>query len=173
MFDTMTITKGFGALCGALLILLLGGWAAEGLYNVDRHGEDHVRGYVIIDETAEADTAAAEEVVEVPFEEVYASADAGAGERLWRQCQACHALNPGQNGVGPYLHGVVGRPIAAADGFSYSDALASLDEAWTPENLSGFLENPRGWAPGTAMAYNGMGDVEDRANLIAYLETQQ
>ena len=173
MFDTMTITKGFGALCGALLILLLGGWAAEGLYNVDRHGEDHVRGYVIIDETAEADAAEAEEVVEVPFEEVYASADAGAGERLWRQCQACHALNPGQNGVGPYLHGVVGRQIAAADGFSYSDALASLDEAWTPENLSGFLENPRGWAPGTAMAYNGMGDVEDRANLIAYLETQQ
>jgi cytochrome c len=173
MFDTMTITKGFGALCGALLILLLGGWAAEGLYNVDRHGEDHVRGYVIIDETAETDAEPAEEVAEVPFEEVYASADAGAGERLWRQCQACHALNPGQNGVGPYLHGVVGRDIAAADGFSYSDALASLDQAWTPENLSGFLENPRGWAPGTAMAYNGMGDVEDRANLIAYLATQE
>lgn len=75
--------------------------------------------------------------------------------------------------MGPYLHGVVGRPIAAADGFSYSDALASLGDAWTPENLSGFLENPRSWAPGTAMAYNGMSDVEDRANLIAYLETQQ
>jgi cytochrome c len=173
MFDTMTITKGFGAFCGALLILLLGGWAAEGLYNVDRHGEYHVRGYVIIDETADMAEAEAEEVVEVPFEEVYASADAGAGERLWRQCQACHALNPGQNGVGPYLHGVVGRPIGAADGFSYSDTLASLDQAWTPENLSGFLENPRGWAPGTAMAYNGMSDVEDRANLIAYLATQQ
>jgi cytochrome c len=173
MFDTMTITKGFGAFCGALLILLLGGWAAEGLYNVDRHGEDHVRGYVIIDETADTAEAEAEEVVEVPFEEVYASADAGAGERLWRQCQACHALNPGQNGVGPYLHGVVERPIGAADGFSYSDALASLDQAWTPENLSGFLENPRGWAPGTAMAYAGMSDVEDRANLIAYLATQE
>ena len=82
-------------------------------------------------------------------------------------------MNPGQNGLGPYLHGVVGRPIAAADGFSYSDALASLGDAWTPENLSGFLENPRSGAPGTAMAYNGMSDVEDRANLIAYLETQQ
>ncbi|MFW5654761.1 MAG: c-type cytochrome [Roseicyclus sp.] len=174
MFDTMTITKGFGALCGALLILLLGGWAAEGLYNVDRHGEEHVRGYVIIDETAETEEEPAEEeVAEVSFEEVYANADAGAGERLWRQCQACHALNPGQNGVGPYLHGVVDREIAAVDDFSYSDALASLDDAWTPENLSGFLEDPRGWAPGTAMAYNGMGDVEDRANLIAYLATQE
>jgi cytochrome c len=72
MFDTMTITKAFGSLCGAMLILLLGGWAAEGLYNVDRHGEDHVRGYVIIDE--EADMAELEqEVVEIAFAEVYAA----------------------------------------------------------------------------------------------------
>jgi cytochrome c len=173
MFDTMTITKAFGSLCGALLILLLGGWAAEGLYKVDRHGEDHVRGYVIIDETAEADDETAEEVVEVAFADVYATADAGAGERLWRQCQACHALNPGQNGVGPYLHGVVGRPKHSADGFSYSDALMSLEGDWTPENLSSFLESPRSYAPGTSMSYNGMSDVEDRANLIAYLATQQ
>jgi cytochrome c len=172
MFDTMTITKAFGSLCGAMLVLLLGGWAAEGLYNVDRHGEDHVRGYVIIEE--EADMAELEqEVVEIAFADVYAAADAGAGERLWRQCQACHALNPGQNGVGPYLHGVVGRPKHSAEGFSYSDALLSQDGDWTPENISAFLENPRGYAPGTAMAYNGMSDVEDRANLIAYLATFQ
>jgi cytochrome c len=172
MFDTMTITKAFGSLCGAMLVLLLGGWAAEGLYNVDRHGEDPVRGYVIIQE--EADMAELEqEVVEIAFADVYAAADAGAGERLWRQCQACHALNPGQNGVGPYLHGVVGRPKHSAEGFSYSDALLSQDGDWTPENISAFLENPRGYAPGTAMAYNGMSDVEDRANLIAYLATFQ
>jgi cytochrome c len=172
MLDTMTITKALGALCGALLILLLGGWAAEGLYNVDRHGEDHVRGYVIIEEGAE-DGAAPVEVVEVPFAEVYAVADAAAGERLWRQCQACHSLNPGQNGVGPYLHGVVDRPKHTAEGFSYSDGLLATTGAWTPENISDFIANPRGYAPGTAMAYNGMSDVEDRANLIAYLATQQ
>jgi cytochrome c len=49
----------------------------------------------------------------------------------------------------------------------------SLEGDWTPENLSGFLENPRAYAPGTSMAYNGMSDVEDRANLIAYLATFQ
>lgn len=169
MLDTMTITKAFGALCGALLIFLLGGWAAEGLYHVGAD-EDQARGYVIIDEMAEED-AAEEEVVEVAFADVYATADAGAGERLWRQCQACHALEQGVNGVGPYLHGVVDRPKAAVDGFNYSDALASMGGEWTPENLSGFIENPRGYAPGTAMAYSGMRDVEDRANLIAYLAT--
>ncbi|WP_224816158.1 cytochrome c family protein [Hasllibacter sp. MH4015] len=172
MFDTMTITKAFGALCGALLVLLLGGWAAEGLYNVDTHGEDHVSGYRVVIPDA-SDVVEAEAEPEVPFEEVFAAADAIAGERLWRQCSSCHALNAGQNGVGPYLVGVVGRDIAAAEGFDFSDALASLDGVWEPERLSGFLENPRTWAPGTAMSYGGMDDIADRANLIAYLATQQ
>jgi cytochrome c len=172
MLDTMTVTKAFGALCGALLIFLLGSWFADSLYSVGGHGEDHARGYVIIQDDG-GEEEAAEEVVEVAFADVYATADAAAGERLWRQCQACHALEPGQNGVGPYLHGVVGRAKAAAEGFNFSDALAGMGGEWTPENLSGFLENPRGYAPGTAMAYSGMRDVEDRANLIAYLDTFQ
>ncbi len=169
MFDTMTLTKGFASLCGALLVLLLGGWAAEGLYNIEHHGEDHVRGYVIIEEGMEDEVE--EEVIEVAFADVYAAADAGAGERLWRQCSACHALEAGANGVGPYLYGVVGRPKGAAEGYNFSDTLASMGGEWTPENLNGFIENPRAYAPGTAMAYNGMRDIEDRANLIAYLAT--
>jgi len=170
MFDTMTLTKGFGSLCAGLLVLLLGGWAAESLYNIENHGEDHVRGYVI---DTGVEEFAAEEVVEVAFADVYATADASAGERLWRQCSACHQLEPGANGVGPYLHGVVDRPKHSAEGYNYSDALLSQDGAWTPENISAFIESPRAYAPGTAMAYNGMRDVEDRANLIAYLATFQ
>jgi cytochrome c len=152
-----------------MLVLLLGGWAAEGLYNIENHGEDHVPGYAILIEE-EGEAAVEEEVVEVAFADVYAAADAGAGERLWRQCSACHALN-GNDGVGPHLNGVVNRPKGAADGFNYSDTLASMGGEWTPENLSNFIANPREYAPGTAMAYNGMRDVEDRANLIAYLAT--
>ena len=169
MFDTMTITKALASVCGAMLVLLLGGWAAEGLYNIDRHGDDHVPGYaILIEEEGEAEVV--EEVVEVAFADVYAAADAGAGERLWRQCSACHALN-GNDGVGPHLNGIVNKAKASSAGFNYSDALAGMGGEWTPENLSGFLENPRGYAPGTAMAYNGMRKVEDRANLIAYLAT--
>ncbi len=173
MFDTMTITKAFASVCGAMLVLLLTGWAADGLYNINRHGDDHVRGYAILIEEEEAAPEDAEEVVEVAFADVYATADAAAGERLWRQCSACHVLEPGQNRVGPYLHGIVNRPKHAAEGFNYSDALLGQDGEWSPENLSAFLENPRTYAPGTAMAYNGMREVEDRANLIAYLATFQ
>ncbi|WP_308916327.1 cytochrome c family protein [Jannaschia sp. LMIT008] len=168
--DTMTITKAGGALCASLLVFLLGLWAAEGLYHVghDGHGGEVAMGYEIVvedpTEVAEADAAP-----EVPFEEVYASASAAEGERLWRQCSACHNLE-GSNATGPYLNGVVGREKGSVDGYNYSDALLGLGQDWTPENLSGFLLNPREYAPGTKMAYRGMAEVEDRANLIAYLD---
>ncbi|NSX56534.1 c-type cytochrome [Parasulfitobacter algicola] len=167
MFDTMTFTKVLGGLCGSLLVFLLGAWLAEELYHVGGHGEDHAQGYVIETGTEEV------EVVEdaIPFAEVYAAADAGAGERLWRACSACHKLEQGENGTGPYLYGVVGRDKGSVDGFGYSSTLAEMEGDWTPENLSGFIENPRGYAPGTAMVYRGMPKVEDRANLIAYIAT--
>ncbi len=160
--DTMTLTKAVGAVCASFLVLLLGKWAAEGLFHVGGHSE---QAYVI-----EVEEAPVEEVVEVSFDELFAAADPGAGERLWRQCQACHKLD-GTDGTGPHLNGIVNKAKAASDGFSYSDVLASMDGTWTPENLSGFLESPRNYAPGTKMAYSGMRDAEDRANLIAYLAT--
>lgn len=171
MFDTMTVTKAAGAICSALLVFLLAGWAAESLYDVDHHGADHVSAYRIAVPEAGAETEV-EEVVEVPFEELYAVADAAAGEGLWRQCSSCHSLNAGQNGVGPYLAGIVDRPMHAAQGFGYSDGLLALEGSWTPEVISGFIANPSAYAPGTAMSYRGMSDAEDRANLIAWLATQ-
>ncbi|MEO1550382.1 MAG: c-type cytochrome [Pseudomonadota bacterium] len=174
--DTLEITKFVGAGCGALLIFLVVQTAATGLYGHGgghgTYGEEHSNAYVI--EVAEAETDVVEEdVVEVAFDEVYAMADASAGEKLFRACAACHKLEAGANATGPYLHGLVGRGIGVVDGYTYSNALAEMDGDWTPEAISGFLENPTDWAPGTKMAYRGMRDVEDRANLIAYLNTYQ
>ncbi|SFS00959.1 c-type cytochrome [Yoonia litorea] len=166
MFDTMTMTKAVGGLCSTFLVFLLGAWLAEEIYHSGGHyGE---QAYVI----EVADAGAVEEVVEeIPFDVVFASASAEDGEGLWRACRSCHALEAGQHGTGPALYGVVNRPVAFYDDFNYSGALAAVAEVWTPDNLNAFLENPRGYAPGTAMSYNGMRDVEDRANLIAYLAT--
>ena len=66
---------------------------------------------------------------------------------------------------------MVGRDIGSVDGFSYSDTLAEMEGDWTPERLNGFLENPRGYAPGTIMSFNGLRDVEDRAAMVAYLDS--
>lgn len=167
MLDTMTITKALGAFCGAFLVFLLGKWAAETLYHV---GDDHAeQAYVIPVEGG--DEVAEEAAPEENFDEVYAMASADAGEGLWRPCAACHKLEDGANGVGPHLYAIVGREKGVVDGYSYSEALAGAEGAWTPADLQGFLKDPRGWLPGTKMGYNGMRDIEDRANLIAYLAT--
>ncbi len=168
MFDTMTMTKVLGAFCGTFLVFLLGKWAAEEIYHAGGHGGDHEQAYVI---PVEGDDASDEPVDEGPaFEEVYAMADAAAGEGQGRACSSCHKLEAGENGTGPSLYGVVGRTVGTEDGFGYSGSLVAVADVWTPEALNAFLENPRGYAPGTAMSYNGMRKIEDRANLIAYLD---
>ena len=166
MIDTMTATKVVGALCGSLLIFLLGGWVAEELYHVGGHGEEQA--YSI--EVEEAEPAEGD-VVEVAFADAFAEADASAGEAIWRQCSSCHKLEDGANGTGPHLHAVVGRPQAVVDEFAYSASFAELGGEWTPEELEGFLANPSEWVPGTKMTYRGLADVQDRADIIAYLET--
>ena len=169
MFDTMTMTKLVGALCGTFLVYLLGAWLADEIYHSGGHGDKHAQAYVI--EVADAGGDAEEAVEEVDFSVVMASASASEGEGLWRACRSCHALEPGQHGTGPALYGVVNRPVAFYDDYNYSGALVAVADVWTPDALNGFLENPSSYAPGTAMGYNGMRKVEDRANLIAYLDS--
>jgi len=170
MFDTMTLTKLTGAVCGALLVYLFGAWAAEALYTVGGgHGEEHAQAYVI--EVAGAETT--EEAVEEgpTFDVVLASADPAAGEKVFGKCKACHKVD-GTDGTGPHLNGVVNRAKASVGGFGYSDALLAMaSDAWSPENLNGYLENPKAYAPGNKMAFAGLGKIEDRANVIAYLAT--
>lgn len=169
MFDTMTMTKVIGGVCGAFLIFLLGKWVAEEIYHVGSsgHGDHATQGYVI--DTGEDHAEA--EVEEGPsFAELYAAADAGKGERVFNKCKACHKVD-GSNGTGPYLNGVVGRAIDSADGYGYSGALTALGDAWTPEALDAFLTNPKAAAPGTTMGFAGLGKAEDRVNVIAYLDS--
>ena len=171
--DTMTIVKASSALLGAFLIFMLGGWAAEGLYHVgvEEHGEEeHAMGYAIEVPEGGAGGAAADAEPEVPFEEVFASASAADGEALWRQCASCHKLD-GTNATGPHLDGVVGRAKHAVDGYAYSDGMLAKEGEWSPENISAFLHNPKEYVPGTKMAYRGMSDVTDRANMVAYLQS--
>ena len=163
MFDTMTITKIAGGVLGAWLVLLLGKWAGEELYHAEAHGE---QSYVI--EVAEA--APAEDAAPVDIMALLADADPASGEKVFRKCSACHKVN-GEDGTGPHLNGVVGRDIASVAGFGYSGALTSLEGAWEPQALSGFLANPKGYAPGTTMGFAGLGKPEDRADVIAYLQT--
>ncbi|MFC6688723.1 c-type cytochrome [Jhaorihella thermophila] len=165
MFDTMTVTKAAGGVLGAFLIFLLGKWAAELMYHVDGHGE---AAYVI---EVESSGGGEEAVEEVSFEDLLAQADVEKGKKLFKKCVACHKTEEGANATGPYLYGVVGRPVAGVAGFNYSDAMKAHGGEWTPEELFAFLESPKNYIPGNKMTFKGLSKPEDRANIIAYLDS--
>lgn len=107
------------------------------------------------------------------IEDRLANADAAAGEKLFRQCQACHTIDKGgADRSGPNLYGVVGRDVAAVSDFRYSSAMADHGGTWTPEALDAFLENPRQSVPRTRMTFRGLSEPQERADMIAYLNTQ-
>lgn len=101
-----------------------------------------------------------------------ATADPAAGKQLFAaRCAVCHSLTPGQGAtIGPHLAGIVGRDVAGQAGFAYSPALKKRGGAWSPQALNTFLKQPQAVAPGTMMAFPGLPQVTDRANLIAYLQ---
>ncbi|WP_461469125.1 c-type cytochrome [Pararhodobacter sp.] len=131
------------------------------------------------EEAAAPEAPAAEEPVqEAAAEPAAAALDpalVAAGEGVWRQCRSCHQIGDGaRNGTGPALTGIVGHPAGAAEGFRYSGAMqeaAAAGLVWTPEELDAFLADPRGYMRGTRMSFRGLRDAEDRAAIIAYLQS--
>lgn len=105
-----------------------------------------------------------------------ADGDPARGEALFRPCVACHMIGEGAvNRIGPHLNGLVGRPIGTVEGYDYSDALleAGVEGAvWSETVLDRFLENPRGYLPGTSMVFRGVRRDDDRVDLVAYLLEQ-
>ena len=90
----------------------------------------------------------------------------------FKKCSACHKAEDGANSTGPFLYGVVGRDKGSAAGFGgYSSTLTSMEGDWTVEDLNGFITKPKDYAPGTTMAFAGLKKAQDRANLIAYLDS--
>lgn len=173
MFDTMTMTKIVGGVCGTLLFFLFGNWAAESLYGFGEAPKEEERtfAYAIAVEGGEAaatETAAAEPT----YTEVSATADAAAGEKTFGKCKSCHSVE-GKDMTGPHLNGVVGRARASVEGFSYSEAMASKKDAWTPDEIYAFIKAPKEYVPGTKMGFAGLANPQDRANVIAYLSTLQ
>lgn len=100
-------------------------------------------------------------------------ADPEAGEQKVRTCKGCHTIGADEpDRAGPNLYGVVGRAVASSEGFKYSPALRDFGGNWDMERLDTFLENPRDAVPRTRMVFRGLSDPQDRADVIAYLNSQ-
>ena len=98
--------------------------------------------------------------------------DPAAGEKVFRQCQACHVIDAEQNRVGPHLVGIIGRPAGAVEGFKYSDAMANSGIVWDETTIAEYLANPRSYVEGNRMAFAGLRNEQQIADVIAYIQSQ-
>lgn len=109
----------------------------------------------------------------VPIATLLATADMAKGEAIFKKCVACHTIAPGgANGIGPNLNGVLGKSLASHAGFGYSDALKAKGGTWTFEAMNEWLANPKKYAPGNKMTFAGLGNPEERAAILLYINSQ-
>jgi cytochrome c len=169
--NSFEINKILGALLGTCLVLVAMHIASGAIFASEPPAKP---GYVIeVKAEASQGTAAPAAPAEQPIEQVLASASADRGANVAKQCQACHNFQEGAGPkIGPDLYGVVDRPIASVQGFSYSAALKSKNGGkWDFDALNKWLTKPSAFAPGTAMTFAGISNEKQRADVIAYLDS--
>ncbi|MDK1377513.1 MULTISPECIES: cytochrome c family protein [unclassified Sinorhizobium] len=171
------VNMGVGALLGTVFVLMSVSIASEGIFHSEAPEKP---GFTIVAEEpagGEAETAGGGEAASEPIAPLLAKADAAAGEAVFKKCASCHTVEKGgPNKVGPNLWGVVNRPVASHEGFSYSAGMQTFSEGgkvvWDFDHLSFFLEAPKKHVPGTAMGFAGLKKADERANLLAWLREQ-
>ena len=161
------------------IVAMLSGLMSQALYRgtLAEHGEKEAkRGYTIAGaENAASGEGAAPAAEEKPVDlaPYLAKADIEAGKALVKRCTSCHTFEKGgKNGVGPNQYGLLGSHFAHKEDYAYSDAVKGMkDKSWGFQELSDYLNNPKKYIPGNKMAFAGLKKPEDRASLIAYLNT--
>jgi cytochrome c len=96
--------------------------------------------------------------------------DSAAGEQAFRKCLPCHSVGEGaRNKVGPILNGLEGRKSGTAPDYSYSQANKTADITWDEATFKEYIQNPMARVPGTKMAFAGVRNEKEVADLWAYL----
>lgn len=98
--------------------------------------------------------------------------DAAKGKGVFARCALCHDVKPGVKKMGPSLAGLFGRTSGTVSGFTYSPAMQKAQIKWDAKSLDAFLTKPGALVPGNRMAFAGVPNATDRANLIAYLKAE-
>ncbi len=106
-----------------------------------------------------------------------AEGDATKGKAAYAKCGICHQVGPGAKTlVGPELNGTVGRKAASVADYPYSPGMKKLGEegfTWTEEHIDKWIADPKAMIADSpmALAFPGIPDAGERADIIAYLKT--
>lgn len=166
MSDRFNTAAGWTLFSG---IVLLGLSAVSSRYfHADKHQRPEKMGFEIAGVVQEGEGGQAAE----PIEALLAKADVAKGQKTFAKCASCHTVEQGgAAGLGPNIFGVMGKGVASS-GFAYSDGLKSKGGKWDWAGMNAWLTNPAAYAPGTKMTFAGLSDGQERANLMAFLNSK-
>ena len=100
-----------------------------------------------------------------------AAQDAAAGEKAFSKCRPCHMVGEtAKNGVGPVLNGVIGRPAGSVEGYNYSAANKNSGITWDEATFLEYIAAPAAKIKGTKMAFAGIKNPKEAADLLAFLK---
>lgn len=172
--DSFEFNKIAGGVLAALLLAFGGGTLAE----IFQGGHDsHAKPGYVLPVVAAVSTGSSEAAGSAfKFEAVanaLKTASAESGQGVFKKCAACHtAEKDGKPGTGPNLWGVVGRNMASSTAFTrYSGALKGAQGVWSWDKIAAYIYDPRTAIPGNQMAFAGVKNTEELADLLAYMRS--
>jgi len=169
--DSLEINKAIAAVLVGGIVFMVAGLISEVVVHPKRLEQSAIK----IDTTATAPAAGAPAPAATlpPIAPLLAKADPAAGEAVAKKvCAVCHTFTEGgRPGVGPNLYGVVMGPRAHEQDFNYSPGLKAKTGDWDYEALNHWLKRPAAEVPGTRMAFAGINNDQQRADVIAYLRS--
>ena len=168
--DTFELNKIAGSVLAALLLI----FGSKTVLDIVSHEHKSEKpGWAL--PITEISSSPAAEAPAAPFKAgdvlaLLAKANPDNGQDTFKRCAQCHTQDKGgRNLVGPNLWGVVGRKVGTAAGFPYSEAMKTHGGEWTWEQLATYLHDPRAAVPGNKMAFVGVKDNAELADLLVYL----
>ncbi len=97
--------------------------------------------------------------------------DLAAGEQSFRKCLPCHSVGEdARNKIGPVLNGLDGRKSGTIPDYSYSEANKKAEITWSEAEFKDYIQKPMQRVPGTKMAFAGIKNEKEIADLWGYLK---
>ena len=153
------------------LILIIGiNRIADVIYSVEKPEKSAYQVASVSDTNDSTAEPSSENTIAGDVMTLFASVNLSDGEKTFKKCAACHSIaKGGANKIGPALYNVLGRQAGSLSDYKYSKGMIAYGKKWTPQEMDGFLENPKGWVKGTKMSYAGLKNPKERAALILFL----